>query len=266
MRITPSSCHPDNASGSVVDRRSYCVILPSYNSGPALARTVDAVSRLGVRVWVVLDGSTDGSAKAFGQHPASGVSVIVLEQNSGKGAAVLAGMQAAFDERFTHAVVMDADGQHDVGAVIPFIDKSIENPDALILGVPVFGADAPVERVKGRRIGNWFANLATLWLGINDSLFGFRVYPLAPSIGILNSIRSARRFDFDTELAVRLVWAGVRPINVQTRVFYPEVSAGGVSHFRYVRDNVLLVCTHARLQVGMICRLPHLVRWRMRWR
>jgi len=247
-------------------RRSHCVILPSYNSGRALARTVDAVSRLGLRVWVVLDGSTDGSAEALGQPAAAGVSIIALPQNVGKGGAVLAGMQAAFDERFTHAVVMDADGQHDVAAVIPFIEKSIENPDAVIFGVPVFGADAPVERVKGRRIGNWFANLATLWLGIDDSLFGFRVYPLAPSIGILNSIRSARRFDFDTELAVRLVWAGVRPINVQTRVFYPMVSAGGVSHFRYVRDNVLLVYTHARLLVGMVCRLPHLFRLRMRRR
>ncbi|MFY8215939.1 MAG: glycosyltransferase family 2 protein [Chthoniobacterales bacterium] len=244
---------------------SYCVIIPSYNSGPALVNTVDAVSGLGLPVWVVLDGSTDGSEAAIGQNGVSSVAVISLQQNVGKGGAVLAGMQAARGQRFTHAVVMDADGQHDVGSVIPFIEKSIENPDALILGVPIFGPDAPIERVKGRRIGNWFANLDSLWLGIDDSLFGFRVYPLEPSIAILSSIRSARRFDFDTELAVRLVWAGVKPINLKTRVFYPAASDGGVSHFRYVRDNVLLVCTHARLIVGMVLRLPRLCRLRRQW-
>ncbi len=80
----------------------------------------------------------------------------------------------------------------------------------MLLGEPVFGPDAPAERVKGRRVGNWWTNLATLWGGLHDSLFGFRVYPIRESVEILESIRTARRFDFDTELAVRLYWRGVR--------------------------------------------------------
>lgn len=229
-----------------------------------LAKTVDAVSVLGLPVWVVLDGSTDGSAE--GITGCAGLSVISLPQNVGKGGAVLAGMQAAHAQGITHALVMDADGQHDVTSVVPFIEASLRNPDAVVLGVPIFGVDAPIERVKGRRIGNWFANLETLWLGIGDSLFGFRVYPIEKSVEILRSIRSARRFDFDTELAVRLVWAGIQPINVKTRVFYPPASAGGVTHFRYLRDNTLLVWTHARLLVGMLCRIPRLLRLRKQWR
>lgn len=217
-------------------------------------------------VWVVSDGSTDGSEKSLESTNHSRVHVISLPRNAGKGSAVMAGMQAAMGAGITHALVMDADGQHDVDAVRPFMRCSVENPDAMILGVPVFGPEAPRERVNGRRIGNWFANFDTLWLGIQDSLFGFRVYPIAPSLRIMQSIRSARRFDFDTELAVRLVWAGVRPINIPCQVFYPSAGSGGVTHFRYLRDNALLVCTHARLGIGMLWRLPRLLRLKYQWR
>jgi hypothetical protein len=113
--------------------------------------------------------------------------------------------------------------------------------------------------VKGRRVGNWWANLATLWGGIHDSLFGFRVYPIAESVAILDSIRTARRFDFDTELAVRLYWRGVRPVNIRVPVCYPPREAGGTTHFRYLRDNLLLAGTHTRLFFGMIARLPRLL-------
>ena len=122
----------------------------------------------------------------------------------------------------------------------------------MVLGVPVFGPDAPPERVKGRRIGNWFANLETLWGGVHDSLFGFRVYPLKPAVRIMESIRTARRFDFDTELVVRLFWAGVRPINQPVPVHYPPRVAGGVTHFKYLRDNLLLAGTHTRLCLLML--------------
>ncbi len=129
----------------------------------------------------------------------------------------------------------------------------------MILGEPIFGPDAPAERVKGRRVGNWWANLATLWGGIHDSLFGFRVYPIGESVRILESIRSARRFDFDTELAVRLYWSGVRPINIPVPVRYPPREDGGTTHFHYLRDNLLLIATHTRLFLGMLARLPRLI-------
>lgn len=250
-------------------RRSHCIILPSYNSGSALAQTVDAVAPLGLTVWVVIDASTDGSAHAVASRPNASdetVHLIELKQNVGKGGAVIAGMQAARAAGFTHALVMDADGQHDVGSVMEFIRVSEMHLEAMVLGVPVFGPDAPSERVKGRKIGNWFAHFETLWLGVEDSLFGLRVYPITASLQILESIRSARRFDFDTELAVRLVWAGLRPININTAVFYPDRDKGGVTHFRYLRDNLLLIWTHARLICGMLPRIPRLLRYRKAWR
>ncbi len=240
---------------------THLVLLPSYNSGAMLARVVEAVAARWLPVWVVVDASTDGSGESLepilAAHPQ--VRRITLPVNAGKGGAVLAGLREAAAAGFTHALVMDADGQHDVGAVGPFLERSQREPGAMLLGEPVFGPDAPAERVEGRRIGNWWANLATLWGGIHDSLFGFRVYPIAPTLGILEAIRTARRFDFDTEIAVRLYWAGVRPVNLPVAVSYPPRAEGGVTHFHYLRDNLLLVGTHTRLFFGMLARLPRLV-------
>lgn len=253
---------------TAVRSHTHLVLLPSYNSGPMLAHVAEEVAQRWLPVWVVIDASTDGSDQALApvleRNP--DIRCIILEKNVGKGGAVLEGMKAALAEGFTHALVMDADGQHSVDAVAPFIEHSLREPGAMILGQPVFGADAPPERVKGRRVGNWWTNLATLWGGINDSLFGFRVYPIRESVEILDSIRSGRRFDFDTELAVRLYWRGVRPINVPAPVRYPPREEGGVTHFRYLRDNILLAGTHTRLFFGMLMRLPRLLALRKKWR
>ena len=242
------------------------VILPSYNSGPQLARTARAVLAVWSPVWVVLDGSTDSSRAEITALAAEapGLRVLVLTENQGKGGAVFHAMREALSAGFTHAVVMDADGQHPASAVEPFMQLSRQNPDAMILGVPVFGADAPPERVKGRRVGNWFTNLETLWGGVQDSLFGFRLYPLAPSVRIMDSIRTARRFDFDTELAVRLFWAGVQPVNRPVPVTYPAQE--GVTHFKYLRDNLLLAGTHTRLCLLLLPRLLRIWNLRRKWR
>jgi glycosyltransferase involved in cell wall biosynthesis len=248
--------------------RSHLVILPSYNSGHLLRQTILTVLERWKPVWVVLDGSTDPSvAEAHDlQRDHRDLRVFSLPRNRGKGGAALVAMKAALEAGFSHALLMDADGQHSADHVIPFIETSIEHPEAMILGVPIFGPDAPSERVKGRRVGNWFANLETLWGGVRDSLFGFRVYPLAAAVRIMESIKTARRFDFDTELAVRLFWAGVRPINQQVPVHYPPRQLGGVSHFKYLRDNLLLAGTHTRLCLLMLTRLWSVWRLRQQWR
>lgn len=242
------------------------VILPSYNSGPQLARTARAVLESWSPVWVVLDGSTDSSRQEIdalaNEHP--GLRVFALTENQGKGGAVLHAMREALREGFTHAIVMDADGQHPASAIEPFMQLSRANPGAMILGVPIFGPDAPPERVKGRRVGNWFTNLETLWGGVQDSLFGFRLYPLEHSVRIMDSIRTARRFDFDTELAVRLFWAGVQPINRPVPVTYPAQE--GVTHFKYLRDNLLLIGTHTRLCLLLLPRLLRIWNLRRKWR
>jgi glycosyltransferase involved in cell wall biosynthesis len=219
-------------------------------------------------VWIVLDGSTDCSVVEAHDllRQYEDVRLFALSHNHGKGGATLIAMRAALEEGYSHALVADADGQHPADRIASFMEISTRHPEAMILGVPVFGSDAPSERVKGRRIGNWFANLETLWGGVQDSLFGFRLYPLKPAVRIMESIRTARRFDFDTELVVRLFWAGVRPINQSVPVHYPPRRAGGMSHFRYVRDNLLLAGTHARLCLLLLLRLWPVWRLRTRWK
>ena len=237
---------------------SCVVILPSYNSGAMLPKTMVAAKSHGCPVWAVIDGSTDSSAEMARALGDDGFRVLVLKKNSGKGGAVLAAFREAVCEGFTHAIVMDADGQHDAEAIPPFLQLSREHPTHLIAGVPVFGPDAPQERVKGRLVGNFFAWLETWGQGTSDSLFGFRLYPIEAALRILESTRGGRRFDFDTVLAVRLLWAGVPVINVPVPVRYPPSTEGGVTHFRYLRDNLLLTRVHVRLCLEMLLHMPRL--------
>lgn len=242
---------------------THFVLIPSYNPGPGVVDTVRAARAQWTPVWVVVDGSTDGSAERLQALAAedAGLRVIVLAENRGKGAAVLEGLIRAASEGYTHALTMDSDGQHPAALIPDFMAASQAEPAAMVLGRPVFDADAPALRVNGRKVSNWWANLETLWMGIGDSLYGFRVYPVQPLIRIMRGNRWMRRFDFDPEAVVRLCWAGVRPINLDAPVRYFRADEGGVSHFRYLRDNVLLTWMHSRLFLGFLWRLPVLA-WR----
>ncbi len=245
---------------------THLVLIPSYNPGPKAVATVQAARAQWPVVWVVVDGSTDGSTAALEQLSCQdpGVRVLVLPRNRGKGTAVLHGARAALAEGFTHALTMDADGQHPAACIPDFMAASMSAPAALILGEPQFDASAPLLRVRGRRISNWWANLETLWAGIHDSLFGFRVYPLAPLIRAMRFQPWMRRFDFDVEVAVRLAWRGIPLRNLPAPVRYFRPEEGGVSHFRYWRDNVLLSWMHTRLFAGFLLRLPLLLGRRLR--
>jgi hypothetical protein len=156
---------------------------------------------------------------------------------------------------------MDADGQHPAALIPAFMQASMQRPEAMILGRPVFDASAPLLRVRGRRVSNWWTNLETLGAGVADSLYGFRVYPIADLVAVMQSQRWMRRFDFDTEAVVRLAWRGIKPLNRDAPVKYLSAEEGGVSHFRYVRDNALLTWMHTRLMIGFVVRLP-LLAWR----
>lgn len=239
------------------------VLIPSYNTGATVYETVRAARAQWSPVWVVVDGSTDGTAEGLLRlaEADAQLHVIVLPRNRGKGAAVLAGLQAAREAGFTHVLTMDSDGQHPAALIPQFMAHSAEHPDAMVLGKPVFDASAPLLRVRGRRISNGWTDLETLNAGIGDSLYGFRVYPIEPLMAVMKRQPWMRRFDFDTEAVVRLAWRGVAPINLPAPVKYLTAEEGGVSHFRYGRDNVLLTWMHARLMVEFLLRLPVLV-WR----
>jgi glycosyltransferase involved in cell wall biosynthesis len=246
--------------------QTHLVIIPSYNTGAKLLETVKQALACWQPVWVVMDGSTDDSATGLEKMvgPENGLRILSLERNSGKGATVLHALLAAGQKGFTHALVFDSDGQHSATDISRFMQASQKNPAAMILGVPQFAADAPASRRHGRRVGNWWANLETFWGGIEDSLFGFRVYPIQESVRVLQSTRGARRFDFDTELAVRLFWAGVPPINLPTPVHYFKPAEGGTSHFHYLRDNLLLIRRHTLLVLEMLPQMKRI--WKLRQR
>ena len=240
---------------------THLVLIPSYNPGVNVNATVRAARQFWNPVWIIVDGSDDGTTATL-LHMAeqdAGLSIIVLLSNVGKGAAVLRGLDLAAQRGFTHALTMDSDGQHPAELIPEFMAASIREPDCMILGRPVFDASAPALRVGGRRVSNWWANLETLWAGIGDSLFGFRVYPVAPLRRIMHRQHFMRRFDFDPEAVVRLCWFGVKPVNLPAPVRYFSAAEGGVSHFRYLRDNALLTWMHARLFFGFVLRLPLLV-------
>lgn len=241
--------------------RTHLVLIPSYNTGERLFSTVNAARAQWNPVWVVVDGSTDGTAERIQQMAASdpGLRVWVLPHNQGKGAAVLHGLRAAQEAGYTHALTMDSDGQHPTDLIPAFMKASQARPETMVLGRPVFDASAPLLRVRGRRVSNSWTQLETLFAGVGDSLYGFRVYPVADLIATMARQPWMRRFDFDTEAVVRLAWRGVKPVNIDAPVKYLTAEEGGVSHFRYVRDNLLLTWMHARLMVEFVLRLPGLL-------
>lgn len=234
---------------------SHLVLIPSYNTGPRLLATVREALACWRPVWVVIDGSTDGSETAVLDLAAAGepgLHVMVRPRNGGKGAAVLAGAQAALAAGFTHALVMDADGQHPAGRIAGFMGISAENPAALVLGRPVFGPEAPAVRLQGRKLSVGLVRFEILGPGIDDPLFGFRVYPLEPLVRVLGATRFGRRYDFDAEAAVRLFWAGLPTRNEPAPCRYLSRDEGGVSHFNYLRDNLRMIALHTRLITGLL--------------
>jgi len=246
---------------------THLVLIPSYNPGARVYDTVRAARSQWTPVWVVVDGSSDDTPAGLAQMAAAdpGLRLIVLPENRGKGAAVLHGLDLAAQAGFSHVLTMDSDGQHPADLIPTFMQASQAAPARMVLGVPVFDASAPQLRVQGRKISNGWANLETLWMGIGDSLYGFRVYPIEPLRQVMRGQRWMRRFDFDPEAVVRLCWLGVRPINLPAPVKYLAAEEGGVSHFNYLRDNTLLTWMHMRLLVGFLLRLPLLIHRRLKF-
>jgi len=246
--------------------RTHLVLIPSYNPGALVYETVRSARAQWSPVWVVVDGSTDGTAEGLQELARADrdLRVIVMPRNGGKGRAVLHGMRLAAADGYTHVLTMDSDGQHPAARIPDFMALSQANGRAMVLGAPVFDASAPTIRVKGRRISNWWANVETAGSGIGDSLFGFRVYPIADLVAVMRWQPWMRRFDFDPEAVVRLAWRGVPPINVPAAVRYLKPEEGGVSHFNYWRDNVLLTWMHLRLMAEAIVRMPFLLARKLR--
>lgn len=240
---------------------STVAVIPCYNHPETIGLMVQAVRERGLDVVVVDDGSDATCAAvldALAQAHAPALTLVRLAQNQGKGGAMMAGLRKALAAGFTHALQIDADGQHDVADIPGFLALSRQHPQAVICGRPVYDESVPRGRLYGRYATHIWVWINTLSLDIRDSMCGFRVYPLAPVVGLIDQVRLGRRMDFDPELLVRLHWRRVPLVNVPTRVSYP---LDGISHFKLLKDNVLISGMHARLFAGMLARLPLLL-WR----
>jgi len=212
----------------------------------------------GLKVFVVDDGSTDDTPIILDvlARGDSNLTLIRLPQNAGKGEAVLCGLQAAADAGFTHAVQVDADGQHAIEDIPKLLALAEQHPQALISGQPLYDDTIPRSRLYGRWITHIWVWIETLSLQLKDSMCGFRVYPIAPTLQLASRVRLGKRMDFDTEVMVRLYWQGNDSYFVPTRVTYP---LDGLSHFDALKDNVRISLMHTRLFFGMLPRMPGLL-------
>lgn len=229
-----------------------CAVVPTYENPVTLPGVVEALRAHGLPVIVVDDGSGDEARRVAASLARDGeVFVVHRDRNGGKGAAVKTGLRTARDLGFSHALQVDADGQHDLAKVPDFLERAREAPDALVLGSPVFDASVPRSRLQARRITRFWVDVETGGRVVEDAMVGFRVYPVGAALAA-----GARgdRMDFDIEIAVRMVWLGTPVVNVRTRVRYLTSEEGGVSHFRMVRDNLRISWLHTRLTTLSILR------------
>ena len=237
---------------------SPCFLVPIYNHWRTIRGLVERLVVHGLPLFVVDDGSsieTQNELAALAKNFPL-VRLHRLSQNGGKGAAVMHGMREALLAGFSHALQIDADGQHDTNDVPRFFALGAANPDALICGQPAYDASVPKGRLYGRYVTHFWVCVETLSLSITDSMCGFRLYPLVATCALINKVQIPTRMEFDIEVMVRLVWAGLTLKTVDTRVIYPE---GGISHFDMLRDNLCISKMHTRLCFGMLLRLPMLL-------
>jgi glycosyltransferase involved in cell wall biosynthesis len=240
-----------------------CVLVPTYDNPATIRGVVETARQYVDDVVVVNDGSGPEGRRAVEELAERSLAHVVHRpQNGGKGAAVKTGFLAARDLGCTHALQVDADGQHETTDIPRFLEASRADPGVLVLGAPVFDHTAPSSRLIGRKITQFWTNLETFGRVIHDPMCGFRVYPLDAAIA---AAARGNAMDFDPEIAVRLCWLGVRVLNIPTRVRYVSAAEGGVSHFRMGRDNLLISWMHTRMVFGALARLPGRIgRWLMR--
>jgi len=235
-----------------------CAVIPVYNHGRTVGATANALVTHGLPVFLVDDGSDAETRDALDRlvEGRDDLRLIRLPVNGGKGKALTAGFVAAHAAGYSHVLQIDADGQHDTNDVPRFLEAGRAAPNAMVCGRPIYDYSVPRARLYGRYLTHAFVWLETLSFDIDDSMCGYRLYPLDETRAEIARKPLPSRMDFDTEIAVRLFWRGVPVRNLPTRVIYPE---DGLSHFRMWRDNARITAMHTRLVLGMLPRVPRLI-------
>ena len=236
---------------------SPCVVIPCYNHGAMMASVLARLAPFNLPVIIVDDGSDEATRRQLEPLLNAQVTLIRQAENLGKGAAVMRGLQVAAEAGFSHALQVDADGQHQIEDCPQMLAEARQHPQCLISGQPLYDDSIPKSRLYGRYITHFWVWVETLSFSIRDSMCGFRVYPLAPTLALATRHPIGQRMDFDTEIMVRLYWAGTPSRFIATRVTYPQ---DGVSHFDALHDNLRISWMHTRLFFGMLPRIPSLLR------
>ncbi len=236
-----------------------CFLIPCYNHGKTIPAVVDSLMSYGYPMIIVDDGSENETKRILEEVTQNNASItlITLTENQGKGGAVIAGIEKAYQQSYSHAIQIDADGQHDLEALPKLIAESQEHPTALISGQPIYDESVPKSRLYGRYVTHIWVWIETLSFVIKDSMCGFRSYPIGPTINVLERAVIGRRMDFDTEIMVRMYWNETDIRFINTRVIYPE---DGISHFDALWDNVKISWMHTKLFFGMLPRIPSLLK------
>ncbi len=244
-----------------MNAQGYCAVIPVYNHPDAIGAVVAALHEYKLPVVLVDDGSDPVCASVLNALALEAdTQLLRLPENQGKGGAMMVGLRHAQRLGYSHALQIDADGQHDTADIPRFLATSAAQPEKVICGCPIYDDTVPKSRLYGRYATHVWVWINTLSFAIRDSMCGFRIYPLASVVDLIDSVCLGKRMDFDGDILVRLYWRDVGIVNLLTRVRYP---ADGISHFRILRDNLLISRMHARLFFGMLMRLPQLL-WRKR--
>ncbi len=237
----------------------YSFVIPVYNHPHYIQALLEHLNDFALPMIVVNDGSDEACTQLLRTLDQQFQQVVLVEHqiNQGKGQAVITGLKKADALGLSHALQIDADGQHDWNDVAKFLETSKQHPSAMVIGQPIFDESVPKGRLYGRYATHIWVWINSLSFEIKDSMCGFRVYPLEQTIHILNTAKFQLRMGFDSEILVRLKWENVPFINVPTKVIYPEQ---GISHFHVWRDNLGMSKAHSRLFAGMLLRLPKLLK------
>ncbi|WP_305422283.1 glycosyltransferase family 2 protein [Photobacterium leiognathi] len=235
-----------------------CFLIPCYNHGATVPAVIDALTSYGFPIIIVDDGSELATRKILSeQAKRPNITIVTLPKNQGKGGAVIAGIKQADLLGFSHALQIDADGQHDLAALPKLLEESQAHPEALISGQPIYDDSVPKSRLYGRYATHIWVWIETLSFNIKDSMCGFRSYPISPIVNVINHNQLGLRMDFDTEIMVRFYWDDGDIRFIDTKVIYPE---DGISHFDALWDNVKISWMHTKLFFGMLPRIPKLIK------
>ncbi len=235
-----------------------CAIIPSFNHSAKLAQITQSLIKQELAVIIVDDASSANHAKNLQKinDAFDDIHLVRHAENQGKGGAVITGLITAQKLGYSHALQVDADGQHDLNDIKKLLDLAQQYPQALISGQPVYDESIPKGRLWGRSITHFWVHIETLSLQVQDTMCGFRVYPLTSACQLIEQVCLGKRMDFDIEIMVRLFWRNVDIKFIPTKIEYPQ---DGQSHFRALHDNLLISWLHTRLVLGMLVRLPYLL-------